>query len=66
MAGDTPGRECPHDDVEMRPQGTVRMSDDRVHPMNIELPVWGRGVVTPWCYREPSSGELSSCACTTF
>ena len=36
MAGDTPGLECPHDDVGIRPQmGTVRMSDDRV-PSNIE------------------------------
>ena len=31
MAGDTPGRECPNDDVGIRPQmGTVRMSDDQV------------------------------------
>ena len=37
MAGDTPGRECPHDDVGIRPQmGTVRMSDDRVPFTNIE------------------------------
>ena len=37
MTGDTPGRECPHDDVEIRQQiGTVRMSDDRVPSMNIE------------------------------
>ena len=42
MAGDTPGRECPHDDVGMRPQmGTVRMSDDRVPATNIELPYGG-------------------------
>ena len=29
LAGDTPGRECPHDDVEIRPRmGTMRMSED--------------------------------------
>ena len=39
MAGDTPGRECPHDDVGIRQQmGTVRMSDDRVPSTNIESP----------------------------
>ena len=28
MAGDTPGRECPHEDLGMRPQiGTEKMSD---------------------------------------
>ena len=38
MAGDTPGRECPHDDFGMRPQmGTKKMSDDRVPDSNIEL-----------------------------
>ena len=42
MAGDTPGRECPHDDVGIRPQmGTVRMSDDRVPSTNIESPYGG-------------------------
>ena len=42
MAGDTPGRECPHDDVGIRPQmGTVRMSDDRVPSTNIESPHGG-------------------------
>ena len=29
LAGDTPGRECPHDDVEIRLRmGTMRMSED--------------------------------------
>ena len=42
MAGDTPGLECPHDDVGIRPQmGTVRMSDDRVPSTNIESPYGG-------------------------
>ena len=44
MAGDTPVRECPHDDVGIRQQrGTVRMSDDRVPSTNIESP-YGGGV----------------------
>ena len=44
LAGDTPGRECPHDDVEIRPRmGTMRMSEDRVPSMNIESP-YGGGV----------------------
>ena len=44
LAGDTPGRECPHDDVEIRPRmGTMRMSEDRVPFMNIESP-YGGGV----------------------
>ena len=42
MAGDTPGRECPHDDVGMRPQlGTTRMYDDCVPTTNIEAPYGG-------------------------
>ena len=42
MAGHTPGRECPHDDVGIRQQmGTVRMSDDRVPSTNIESPYGG-------------------------
>ena len=41
--GDTPGRECPHDDVGIRPQmGTVWMPDDRVPSTNIESPYGGR------------------------
>ena len=44
LAGDTPGRECTHDDVEIRPQmGTMRMSEDRVSSVNIESP-YGGGV----------------------
>ena len=44
MAGHTPGRECPYDDVGIRQQmGTVRMSDDRVPSTNIESP-YGGGV----------------------
>ena len=44
IAGDTPGRECPHDDAGIRQQmGTVRMSDDRVPSANIESP-YGGGV----------------------
>ena len=43
MAGDTPGLECPHDDVGIRPQmGTVRMSDGRVPSTNIES-LYGEG-----------------------
>ena len=43
MAGDTPGRECPHDAVGIPPQmGTVRMSEDRVPSTNIESPYGGR------------------------
>ena len=42
MAGDTPGRECLHDDVGIRSQmGTVRISDDQVPSRNIELPYGG-------------------------
>ena len=42
LAGDTPGRECPHDDVEIRPRmGTMRMSEDRVPSMDIESPHGG-------------------------
>ena len=42
LAGDTPGRECPHDDMEIRPLiGTMRTSDDRVPSMNIESPYEG-------------------------
>ena len=42
LAGDTPGRECPHDDMEIRPRiGTVRTSDDRVPSRNIESPYVG-------------------------
>ena len=44
LAGDTPGRECPHDDMEIRPRiGTMRTSEDRVPSMNIESP-YGGGV----------------------
>ena len=44
LAGDTPGRECLHDDVEIRPRmGTMRMSEDRVPSINIESP-YGGGV----------------------
>ena len=44
LAGDARGRECPHDDVEIRPRiGTMQMSEDRVPSMNIESP-HGRGV----------------------
>ena len=46
MAGDTPGRECPNDDVGIRPRmGTVRMSEDRVPSTNIESP-YGGGVLS--------------------
>ena len=54
MAGDTPGLECPHDDVGIRPNmGTVRMSDDRVPSTNIESP-YGEG-------RRPSPVLLGAC-----
>ena len=44
LAGDAPGSECPHDDVEIRPRmGTMRMSEDRVPSMNIES-LYGGGV----------------------
>ena len=44
MAGDTPGRECPHDDIGIQPRmGTMRMSEDRVPSTNIESP-YGGGV----------------------
>ena len=44
LDGDTPGLECPHDDVEIRQRmGTMRMSEDRVPSMNIESP-YGGGV----------------------
>ena len=43
LAVDTPGRECPHDAVEIRPRlGTMRMSEDRVPSMNLESPYGGR------------------------
>ena len=48
LAGDTPGRECPHDDVEIRPRmGTMRMSEDRVPAMNIDS-LYGE-----WCRASP-------------
>ena len=41
---DTPGWECPHDDVGIRPRmGTMQMSEDRVPSTNIESP-YGGGV----------------------
>ena len=44
LAEDTPGRECPHDDVGLRPRkGTMWMLKDRVPSMNIESP-YGGGV----------------------
>ena len=44
LAEDTPGCECPHDVVGLRPQeGTMWMSKDRVPSMNIESP-YGGGV----------------------
>ena len=44
MAEDTPGRECPHDDFEIRPQtGTIGISEDGVPFRNIEPP-YGGGV----------------------
>ena len=44
MAGNTPGRECPHDDIGIRPRmGTMQMSEDRVPTTNIESP-YGGGV----------------------
>ena len=58
MAGDTPGRECPHDDVGMLPQmGTVRMSDDRVPATNIELPYGGGVSSLPGVTGSPLPGE---------
>ena len=43
LAGGTPGRECPHDDIGIRPRmGTMRMSEDRVPSLNIESP-YGEG-----------------------
>ena len=42
LAGDTSGRECPHDDVGIRPRmGTMRMSEDRVPSTNNESPYGG-------------------------
>ena len=39
---ETPGRECPHDDFEMRLQmGTTKMSDDSVPDTNIKSPYGG-------------------------
>ena len=44
MAGDTSGRECPHDDIGIRPRtGTMGMSEDRVPTRNIKSP-YGGGV----------------------
>ena len=44
LAGDTPGRECPHDYVGIRPRmGTMRMLEDQVPSLNIESP-YGGGV----------------------
>ena len=43
MADDTE-RECPHDDIGIRPRaGTIEMSEDRVPTRNIESP-YGGGV----------------------
>ena len=42
MAGDISGRECPHDDIGIRPRmGTIWMSEDRVPTTNIESPYGG-------------------------
>ena len=44
MAEDTSVRECPHDDIGIRPRaGTIGMSEDRVPTRNIESP-YGGGV----------------------
>ena len=44
MAEDTSQRECPHDDIGIRPRaGTIEMSEDRVPTRNIESP-YGGGV----------------------
>ena len=44
LAEDTPGRECPHDVVGLRPhKGTMWMSNDRVPLKNVESP-YGGGV----------------------
>ena len=59
MAGDAPGRECPHDDFGMRPQmGTMRMSDDRVPVTNIELPYGGGASSLPGVTRSPLPGNF--------
>ena len=43
MAEDTSERECPHDDIGIRPRaGTIEMSEDRVPTKNIESPYEGR------------------------
>ena len=42
MADDTSERECPHDDIGIRPRaGTIEMSEDRVPTRNIESPYGG-------------------------
>ena len=44
MAEDTSERECPYDDIGIRPRaGTIEMSEDRVPTRNIESP-YGGGV----------------------
>ena len=44
MAEDTSERECPHDDIGIRPRaGTIEMSEDQVPTRNIESP-YGGGV----------------------
>ena len=57
MAGDTSARECPHDDIGIRPRaGTIEMSEDRVPTRNIESPYGGgvrflpgaTGKLPPW------------------
>ena len=65
LAEDTPGRECPQDDVGLRlREGTMWMLKDRVPSMNIESPYGGGVSFPPRCYWKSSSGEVSSCACT--
>ena len=45
MAGDTPGRECPHKDLGMRPQiGTEKLSGGTVSDADTGSP-YGRGVL---------------------
>ena len=51
MAEDTSGRECPHDDIGIRPRtGTIGMSEDRVPIRNIESP-YGGGVLPGTFFR---------------
>ena len=64
LAGDTPGRECPHDDVEIRPR--MGIMEDRVPSMNIESLYGGGDQSAAWSLVLPETMYTGArrCVCT--